>query len=150
MIAEARHHEKNYIIAPADESINQVNRITKGLKTQAAAPQTKLTETASRALMDAVTAKTISYETSFKVYVDLEHQRAETLDDMSARADETLEKIESLVDSQGFQSKEIREKNRAYITAKLQKAGKQTTGKGPGKIDRSPGPFYRDRGSMAV
>lgn len=122
-ILEARQHEKNYIITPSAESLKLVNKTTGDLKSQAASLQTRLTETDTRALMDDVQARTGAYEKAFKGYVDLEHQRSQTMEKMTARADMTLEKIESLLDSQAYQLKEIREKNRAYIAAKLQKAG---------------------------
>ena len=122
-ILEARQHEKNYIINPSAESIKLVNTTTGDLKTQAAALQARLTGTDTKALMDEVQARTGAYEKAFKGYVDLEHERSQTMEKMSARADQTLEKIESLLASQALQLKDIREKNRAYIAAKPQKAG---------------------------
>ena len=122
-ILEARQHEKNYIINPTAAALKLVTKTTGDLKTEAASLQGRLTESDTRALMDDVQARTGTYENAFKGYVALEHKRSQTMEKMSARAYQTLGKIESLLESQAFQLKEIREKNRAYITSKLQKAG---------------------------
>jgi len=122
-ILEARQHEKNYIINPAVDSLNLVTKTTGDMKNQAVSLQGRLTESDTKALMDDVRTRTDTYEKAFKGYVDLEHKRSQIMEKMSARADQTLEKIESLLDSQAFQLKEIREKNRTYIASKLQKAG---------------------------
>jgi methyl-accepting chemotaxis protein len=118
IILEARQYEKNYIQNPTAENSKLVLDTTQSLMDRAA----ELGNTIDRTQMAEVAEKTNVYKKAFGSYVDLENQRAQNMVQMGRQATLALEKIESLRAEQTQQVKQIRERNRDFISDKLEKA----------------------------
>ncbi|MCD4676235.1 MAG: methyl-accepting chemotaxis protein [Desulfobacula sp.] len=95
-ILETRQQEKNYIIREDDVYIKKVEENIKKLVAQATETKNKFNQKINKDQMDQVLEKTNAYSKAFNEYVDLDHQKDKTMEEMRARARETLAQGEAI------------------------------------------------------
>lgn len=96
LILETRQQEKNYIIRGDDTYIKKVEENVKNLIKQAMGTKNKFDQKTNKDQMDQAIDKVNGYSMAFKEFVDLDHQKDKTMEEMGARAMETLAQVEAI------------------------------------------------------
>ncbi|MGD9160984.1 MAG: methyl-accepting chemotaxis protein, partial [Desulfobacteraceae bacterium] len=110
-ILEARQAEKNYIMRKDDVYVKNVDESVKNIISQANETKDKFNQKINKDQMDSVISEVNGYNDSFKRYLEMEKKKNEIMEEMRARARETLSEVEAIRTDQKNQLAEIRKKN---------------------------------------
>ena len=110
-LLEARQQEKNYVIRGEDTYAKKVEADVRDILDQAALSKEKFKDQINKDQMNQVIEKTNVYVGAFKVYVDLHHQKAKTMEKMRSMASQALAETENIRSDQRKQLEVARKEN---------------------------------------
>jgi len=114
-ILDARQQEKNYIMRNDETLIAKVDDLVKGLTDRARGLKDNFTQKANKDQMDLVIEKSGAYLAAFHGFVDLRHQKTQTMALMREKAGVVLKEAEDISADQKAQLNESRKKSTALI-----------------------------------
>ncbi|WP_319406241.1 methyl-accepting chemotaxis protein [uncultured Desulfosarcina sp.] len=120
-IQQARQHEKNYVIRGDQQYVDKVSEVLASLVEQVNETKGKFDQPVNKEQMDEVLTKVNEYNAAFSQYVAIEKDKALLMEQMRARARDTISKLEEIRTDQKRQLGEIlKNKNLSENQAEFQ------------------------------